>query len=700
MKNTYFEEETVRKVYDRTLMKRLFKYLVPYKKQFGIALILLLIVAISSTAVPYLMKYGIDNFINPSLKILNLSEYPEVLKSFSGKYSELAQEIAGKRILIKSYNIDKLPPSEFHMLKTKKVIKTDFYAKFPKNEKNTKIAEKYPDKFESFGKYYIIPQKDMTGISLEDMKELRIKDIQGLMKLALIFLIIIIMRFALNYLQIYLNQWASMHSMYDLRIKVFRHMQQLPMSYFDKNPVGRLVTRVTNDLQVLSQMLGEGLITIIQDFVMMGAIIIIMLLINYKLALITFLVLPLVYFFLMKFKKYIRLVYREVRIKLAKINTKLSENISGMETIQLFHQEKEKYDEFKQTTLEYYFAELKQLKVFAIFRPFIDVLVYLSIALIIWYGSGQIMADMMSLGVLVAFISYVRRFFDPLYDLSQKYNVVQSAMAALERIFSVLDTETEDYLSEKISNEKIKGGIEYKNVWMAYKDDEYVLKNINLKISQGESVAIVGETGGGKTTLAKLLSRYYPYQKGNIFIGGNHLEDYNLQTLRKNIGVVQQDVFIFSDRIRDNISLFGENISIEKIKEAAKFVNAEGFINKLTNKYDEIVKERGSSLSAGERQLLAFARILVSDPSIFVLDEATANIDTETEMLIQDAVQKVMKNRTSIIIAHRLSTIQHVDRIIVVHKGEIVEEGSHQELLKKRGIYYNLYRLQYQEEVK
>lgn len=699
MKSSFFVEETAKKVYDRTLMKRLFKYLIPYKKQFGIAIILLLIVAISSTAVPYLMKYGIDNFINPSLKVLDLSDYPDVLQSFSGKYNEYVSAIVGKRVLIKSYEIDKLPPSEFHRLKSEKVIKRKIYAKFPINAKNTKIVKKYPEKFEKFGKYYIIPQKGMTGISLDDMKDLRMQDIQGLLKIAIIFLIIIIMRFALNYLQIYLNQWASMHSMYDLRIKVFRHLEKLPMSYFDKNPVGRLVTRVTNDLQVLSQMLGEGLITIIQDFVMMGAIIVIMLIINYKLALITFLVLPIVVLFAVKFKKYVRIVYRDVRLKLANINVKLSENISGMETIQLFHQEKEKYKEFKKITLDYFFAELKQLKLFAIFRPFIDVLLYFSIALIIWYGSGQILADMMSLGVLVAFISYVRRFFDPLFDLSQKYNVMQSAMAALERIFTVLDTDPEDYQTEKIANCKCKGAIEYKNVWMAYENDEYVLKKINLKIREGESVAIVGETGGGKTTLTKLLSRYYPFQKGSILIDGKPITDYNLQTLRKNIGVVQQEVFIFSDRIQDNISLFEKSISIEKIKEAAQFVNADKFINRLTNKYDEVVKERGSSLSAGERQLLAFARVLVSNPSIFVLDEATANIDTETEILIQDAVQKVMANRTSIIIAHRLSTIQHVDRIVVVHKGEIAEEGSHQELLKKRGIYYNLYRLQYQEDV-
>ncbi len=696
---TYFDKETVSKIYDKTLMKRLLKYLLPYKKKFIIAIVLLLIVAVSSTAIPYIMKYGIDNYINPSLKILNLADYPDILKSFSSEYKEYIVEKVGNKILLKSYNIDKLSPSEFHELKANKVIKRIFYANFPKTEKNTKIAEKYADLFQSFGKYYVVPQNKLSEITLEDMKILRQDDIHGLLILGIFFIFILLIRFILNYIQIYLNQWASMHSMYDLRVKIFTHLQKLPLSYFDKNPVGRLVTRVTNDLQVLSQMLGEGLVTILQDFVMMGAIFIVMMVINYKLALITFTILPLVYFFVIRFKKYVRKVYREVRLKLAKINVTLSENLSGIETIQLFHQEKQKLKEFKETTLEYFFAEMKQLKVFAIFRPFIDVLVYLAIGIIIWYGSGQILADMMSLGVLVAFISYIRRFFDPLYDLSQKYNVMQSAMASLERIFTVLDTKPEDYLQDKVAVQKINGEIEYKNVWMAYEKEEYVLKNINLKIKKGERIAIVGETGGGKTSLTKLLSRFYPFQKGEILIDGKPIKNFNLQTLRKNIGVVQQDVFIFSDKIRDNISLFDKDISFEEIKKAAENVNAERFIAKLPNKFNEKVKERGSSLSAGERQLLAFARVLVSNPSIFILDEATANIDTETEMLIQDAVAKVMENRTSIIIAHRLSTVQNVDRIIFIHKGEIAEQGSHQELLKKRGLYYNLYRLQYKFEV-
>ncbi|MBS3740555.1 MAG: ABC transporter ATP-binding protein [Candidatus Cloacimonetes bacterium] len=700
MRRTFFEEEKTSKLYDKELMSRLFKYLLPYKLQYGIAILLLLFVAFANIAIPYMLKYGIDNYIKPSEKILDLEDNPQIYKDFTTKFDEYIIDKQGKKLLIKSYNLDKLPPSDYHKLKDEKEIKKIFYASFPLNQKNTEVAEKNPDLIKKFGNHYIIKQQSLNQLSSEDARNLQSNNIQGLFSLSIIFLIILILRFVFNYAQFYINQWASMNSIYDLRVKLFAHLQRLPMSYFDKNPVGRMVTRVTNDLHVLSHMLGESLVRVIQDFVMMGAIFAVMMFIDYKLALITFTILPLVFIFVYKFKDYIRKVYRQVRIKLANINSKLSENISGMKTIQLFHKEKEKLKEFKETTLEYYFAELKQLKVFAVFRPLIDVMLYLAIALIIWYGSGQIMADMMSLGVLVAFIGYIRRFFRPISDLSQKYNVMQTAMASLERVFTVMDTDPEDYDKYMIKDEKIVGDIKYKNVSMYYEKDKWILNDINIDIKKGEKIAIVGETGGGKTTLTKLLCRYYPYQKGEILIDGKKVEDYNLQSLRKNIGVVQQDVFIFSDSIRNNISLFDQSIPLSKIKQAAKYVNAHKLISRLPNKYDEKAKERGGNLSAGERQLIAFARVLVSDPSIFILDEATANIDTETELLIQDAVKKVMQNRTSIIIAHRLSTIKNADRIIVIHKGKIAERGTHQTLLKQKGIYYNLYRLQYKGQVK
>ncbi len=693
--SAFEEEKDSGKVLDSKLMKRLLKYLIPYKIYFIISFFLLITIAFFAIAIPYLTKYAIDEYINPSLKILTVKDHPEIQEHFSTRYKKYVVSQQDGKILIHSYNIDKLIPKHFHMLVSNELISKDIYASYPINEKNTSIAEKYPQFITRFGNFYIIPQKNLPELSVDDTKILRSRDISGLKTLAVIFFVFLVLRFVFSYVQIFLTQYAAMHSMYDLRMKLFNHLQKLPMSFFDKNPIGRLVTRVTNDVNALSEMLGEGLITLIQDIFMMAAILVVMLLINWKLALITFVVLPLVVFFMLKFKADIRKVYRMVRIRLAKINVSLSENISGIQTIQLFHQEKKKQAEFETVTQEYFEAEKKQMHVFAVFRPLIDVMVHLAIALILWFGGGSIIQNKMSLGVLVVFISYVHRFFDPLHDLSQKYNVLQSAMAALERIFKLMDEKEEDYPALHSYPERLQGEIEFKNVWMAYKNEDWVLKDINLKIAKGEKVALVGSTGGGKTTLVKLISSFYPFQKGDIIIDGKSIKNYNLEELRYNIGVVHQDVFIFSGKISDNISLFRKNISKEQIVQAAKYVNADRFISRLPKGYDDDAKERGSVLSAGQRQLLAFARVLVGDPSIFVLDEATSNIDTETEMLIQDALKKIMENRTSIIIAHRLSTIQNVDRIVVIHKGKIAEEGSHNELLKLRGIYYKLYELQY-----
>ncbi len=693
--SAFEEEKDSGKLIDSKLMKRLFKYLMPYKIYFIISFFLLLAIAFFAIAIPYITKYAIDEYINPSLKILTTEDHSEIKEYFSKRYKKFIYDQQDDAFLLHSYNIDKLLPRHYKVIVKDSLLSRAIYAAYPINDKNTKVADEYPQYLTKFGKHYIIKQSDLGKLSLEATRSLRSNDIHGLKSLAIIFFVMLILRFIFSYTQIYLTQYGAMHSMYDLRMKLFDHLMKLPMSFFDKNPIGRLVTRVTNDVNALSEMLGEGLITLIQDIFMMVAILVVMLIINWRLALITFVVLPFVVFFMVKFRVDIRRVYRLVRIRLAKINASLSENISGIQTIQLFHQEKRKKEEFESITDEYFQAEKKQMRVFAVFRPLIDVMVHIAIALILWYGGGSIIQNKMSLGVLVVFISYVHRFFDPLYDVSQKYNVMQSAMAALERLFKLMDEKEEEYPRIGTQYTRLKGEIEFKNIWMAYEKEDWILKDINLKIREGEKVALVGSTGGGKTTLVKLISSFYPFQKGDILIDGKSIKLYNLEELRYNIGVVHQDVFIFSGKIRDNISLFRKDITEEEIVQAAKYVNADRFISKLPKGYDDDAKERGSVLSAGQRQLLAFARVLVGDPSIFVLDEATSNIDTETEMLIQDALQKVMEKRTSIIIAHRLSTIQHVDRIVVIHKGRIAEEGTHQELLKQRGIYYKLYELQY-----
>jgi len=425
-----------------------------------------------------------------------------------------------------------------------------------------------------------------------------------------------------------------------------------------------------------------------------------MMILNWKLALVSFSVLPLLTVLLIIFRNKIRAVYRIVRKKVAAINSALSEDISGVKIIQLFNQYKRKKKEFAEINNEYYRYSVKQMKIYASFRPMIHSLRRVAVAAVLWYGGGQILQNVITLGVFMAFLSYLDRFFEPIDQLTEKFNILQAAMAGSERIFDLIDKpvekENEDEKTENgKSEQRFKGEIEFKNVSLSYIEGVEVLKNISFKIAAGEKVALVGHTGSGKTSIISLISGLYPFREGEILIDGKVISNYPLDELRKNIGIVQQDVFLFSGTIRENIVLSNKLISDERLREIAHFVNVDKFVESLPEKYDEPVMERGATFSVGQRQLIAFARVLAYDPSIFVLDEATSNIDTETEILIQDALKKLMKNRTSIIIAHRLSTIQHVDRIIVLHKGEIREQGNHQELLAKKGLYYDLYRLQY-----
>jgi ABC-type multidrug transport system fused ATPase/permease subunit len=469
----------------------------------------------------------------------------------------------------------------------------------------------------------------------------------------------------------------------------------MPVKYFDQNPVGRLVTRVTNDVRAIDEMLASGVITIIQDSILIVAIVVLMLVLNWQLALVSFTILPLVIMVIAEFRRRTRVIYREVRKHLAALNATLAEHISGQKIIQLFNQYSNKRQDFANTNTKYFNTSIKQLKLFAFFRPIINVSSQIAVAVIIWYGGGQVLRDAITIGLLMAFTQYIQKLFRPINDFSEKFNVLQGALAGAERIFDLMDQPTEEYRENLLSDIKFAGEIEFDHVWLAYNPGEWVLKDISFKIKPGEKIALVGHTGSGKTSIVNLMLGMYPFQKGRILIDGKPLSDYALADIRSNIGIVQQDVFIFSGDIKENIALNNTSLSKEEIVQVAKYVNADKFISKLPAQYDEPVMERGATLSTGQRQLIAFARVLAYDPSIFILDEATSNIDTETEILIQDALKKLIENRTSIIIAHRLSTIQHVDRIIVLHKGEIVEEGSHFDLLDKKGLYYDLYRLQY-----
>ena len=521
---------------------------------------------------------------------------------------------------------------------------------------------------------------------------------EGLKNIALIFAAVITGNFIFNYIQVFLLNYTGQKIIYNMRQELYSHLLRMSLSFYDRNPVGRLVTRVSNDMENLNEMYTTVLVNLFKDIFTLTGIVIVMLRMNAKVALISFIAIPFIFLSALIFRKESRKAYRVTRVKLAKINATLSENISGMKIIQIFNREKYKYDEFFAINDEHRQASLREVFVFAIFRPSMDLIYSFSLALLIWYGGGRVLQGALPFGVLFAFVNYIDQFFKPINDLTEKFDILQSAMSSAERIFLLLDQE------EEIKNieapkplGKIEGKIEFKNVWFAYEGENWVLKDVSFTINPGETVAFVGATGAGKTSIISLIARLYDIQKGEILIDGKSIKEIDKYELRSQIGVVLQDVFLFTGDIKGNIRLNNQGIDDEKIKEVAGFVNADTFIENLPNKYDEKVMERGATLSSGQRQLLAFARALAFNPSVLVLDEATSNIDTETELLIQDAIKKLIKGRTNIIIAHRLSTIQNADKIIVMHKGKIREMGKHQELLDRKGMYYDLYLLQYKE---
>jgi len=531
--------------------------------------------------------------------------------------------------------------------------------------------------------------------------------VDGLWLIALLYIGFLASHFLTQYFQVYLLQDVAQTAMYDLRRDIFSHIQKLPVQYFDKNPIGRIVTRVVNDVDVLNQMFAAGIVTIIGDVLTLAGIIVILLIMNVELALITFTVLPVMFGGMMLFKIKAREAFREIRTKLANINSFMQEQISGMSIVQVFAQEKQSYQRFTEANLGHTHANLKAVLYYSVFWPATNIVLSIATALILWYGGSKLveatgisLASGLTFGVLVAFLQYAERFFRPIADLSEKYNVLQQAMASSERIFQLLDEdpEHEEEFQNLLPMGKVKGKIDFKNVWFAYNDENWVLKDINFTVNPGEKIAIVGATGAGKSSLINVLTRYYPIQKGSIELDGNDISKLALCDLRSSIGVVQQDVFIFSGTIAENIGLRSDEITEEKILESAQIVNAAHFIDKYDKGYDTLSGERGNIFSVGQKQLLSFARSLAHDPDILILDEATANVDTETEMLIQEGIKRLIEDRTSVIIAHRLSTIKHVDKILVLHKGELVEQGSHSELMELNGIYNRLYKLQYQEQ--
>ncbi len=519
--------------------------------------------------------------------------------------------------------------------------------------------------------------------------------VNGIRYVSMLFLGLILLEFFFNYGHVYLLHYTGKKIIMELRDRVFSHIQKLPLSFFDKNPAGRLVTRVTNDTDALNQMYTNVVVGFLQNIIMMAGIIAIMFSLDYRLTLVSFLILPVMVAVVIIFRKKAREVFTLIRNRLAAINAFLSEHIPAMKIIQAFNMEDSKFRQFEKVNRDYYDASMKRVQVFGLFRPFMDVVKSLALSLLLWYGGGRIIQGRLEFGTLYAFVNYINMFFQPVMQLTEQYNLFQGAMVASDRIFRLLDTPVEPHPSSPAVIKEIKGGIVFKNVWFAYVGEDWVLKDVSFDISPGESVAFVGATGAGKTSVINLICGFYENQKGRILVDGIDIKDMDRKTLRSSIGLVLQDVFLFSGSILDNIRLFDGSADGEEAKKAAEYVNAHEFINDMPDGYMSPVNERGTILSMGQRQLVSFARAVIRDPAILVMDEATSSIDTETEGLIQQALERIMRGRTCIAVAHRLSTIQKADRIIVLHKGKLGESGTHQELLAENGLYHELYRLQF-----
>ena len=536
-------------------------------------------------------------------------------------------------------------------------------------------------------------------IKLAIDKYIAIGDIGGLGRLSLVYAGILLFLFFAQWGQIYLLEWIGQKAMYDLRMKTFQHVQNLTMDYFDRNPVGRVLTRITSDINSLNELFSSGVVTIIGDVLTILGIIGVMLVINTKLAVIALMALPLLIIATILFRVKVRQAYREIRRLIARLNAFVQEHISGIAVVQYFVQEKKVFERFSSINRDLKDKHQKSVIYYAFFFPSVEIIGAVSLAIIIWYGGGQVIQGALTLGTLVAFSQYMERFYRPLRELSEKYNILQSAMAASERLFKLLDTQPAFAEPEKPQTPaQYKGEIVFDNVSFSYNTNEWVLKNINLEIKAGEKIAVVGATGSGKTTLTNLLLRFYDYQKGSIRLDGVELKTLHGDDIRRNISLVLQDIFLFSGDIGHNIRLGNENISDAQIAKAAEDVNLTFLGNGMKNGLKTDVGERGGLLSVGQKQLVSFARALAYDPRILILDEATSSVDTETELIIQKATDTLLKGRTSIIVAHRLSTIKKVDRIVVLHKGEIREIGNHEQLLAQKGLYYNLYQLQYKDQ--
>ena len=656
-------------------MKRLLSYLKPHKWVMTLATVLVLFIIAVELYRPIIVGNAIDQYINGYY-------HPYVEADVS------ASDAINWNGLVLSRNqaVSKADSASFYQI----FLWKDHYYMAENLTRTECTALQNADT--SVLKNYV--REGAQKLTSNDLKVLRQNDFKGILKAGILFLLLLFSGFFLNLADTWLLQKMGQQIVYKLREETFTHIHSLSLSFFNTTPVGKLVTRVSNDTEAVNELFSTILVKLFKNVVKIIGYAVVMLSINVKMEGISFLLLPLVAILTFVFRHLSRKAYQITRNKITELNTFLSEHISGMKLIQIFAREKEKYSEFEGKSMELYRANFREIMTFAIFRPSIYLVSVIAMILVIRTGSLSVLNGSLSLGTLFVFITYISSFFEPIQELSEQLGTLQSSIASAEKIFSVLDVKPEIVSPTDPAPVNILGEIEFRHVWFAYEEENYILKDVSFVIHPGEKAAFVGATGAGKSTILNLIGRYFDIQKGQILIDGIDIHEIDLDVLRGAIGQVQQDVFIFTGDIKSNISLNNEAISPDDVRRAAEIVNADPFIQKLPHGYDEPVTERGSTLSAGQRQLLSFARTLAYDPKILVLDEATANIDTETETLITQALARLMDGRTTIMVAHRLSTIQHADKIIVMHHGEIKESGTHQELLAKDGLYKKLYELQ------
>jgi ATP-binding cassette subfamily B multidrug efflux pump len=522
---------------------------------------------------------------------------------------------------------------------------------------------------------------------------------QGLLKMTLILIILLILHGIVQYLQTYYSDWLGQFVIRDIRIKLYRHLLSLKLRFFDKTPIGRLITRNISDVETLADVFSEGLAAMIGDLLQLIVIVGIMFYMDWRLTIVSLSTLPLLLLSTYVFKEKIKVSFNEVRNAVANLNSFVQEHITGMTIVQIFNAERREFQKFKKINNEHRKSNLKSVLYYSIYFPVAEVIQAIGIGLLVWYGARGVIQDVVTIGMLISFIMYIQMFFRPIRMIADRYNTLQMGIVSSSRILNLLDSREMISNTGQIVPHSFRGEVEFRNVWFAYEDENFVLKNISLKAEPGQTIALVGATGAGKTSVINLLTRFYEINKGSILIDGTDIREYELKGLRKSIGVVMQDVFLFSGSIRDNITLGDKTITEEAIRHAANIVGADTFIERMPGGLDYDVMERGATLSVGQRQLISFIRAMVYDPRIIVLDEATSSVDSETEELIQQAIEKVMAGRTSLVIAHRLSTIQKADKILVFERGEIVESGKHEELLEKGGFYAHLHRMQYKELV-